>query len=68
MELARKVCPVLRGDPSIVFAEVYRDDQKREWEGVIERLVAYEDQHGQLPDLVAYPTCETSNNPGDHGA
>ncbi|RAS59476.1 hypothetical protein C8D87_11488 [Lentzea atacamensis] len=52
LELAREECPALRNDPCFVFAEVRREDQAHDWSPVIERLMAYEDQHGRLPDLV----------------
>lgn len=53
LALARKACPVLRNDRSYVFVEVRRDDETEVWAGVLGWLAAYEDLHGQIPDLVA---------------
>jgi hypothetical protein len=55
MDEARPACPVLRNDASYVFAEVRRDEQAHDWSAVIERLIAYEQQHGQLPRVVPLP-------------
>jgi hypothetical protein len=52
LDLARKVCPALRKDESFVFAEVRREDEHHEWASAVERLAAYEHQHGQLPEMV----------------
>lgn len=52
---ARTACPTLRADASYVFAEVRREDQAHDWSVVIERLIAYEEQHGQVPRVVALP-------------
>lgn len=56
MGLARNECPALRHDPSFVFAEARRADQACDWSAVIERLMAFEDQHGRVPDLVPLRT------------
>jgi hypothetical protein len=54
LALARKVCPVLREDDSLVSVEVRRDDQAHDWAAVIQRLETYEEQHGQLPEAIPF--------------
>lgn len=53
MDEARIACPTLRDDASYVFTEVRREDQAHDWSSVIERLITYEKQRGQLPRVVA---------------
>jgi hypothetical protein len=51
--LARNACPVLHDEAEcIVHTEVRREDQAHEWSAAIKRLEAYEEQHGQLPDVL----------------
>ncbi|KOV84637.1 hypothetical protein [Nocardia sp. NRRL S-836] len=52
MELARAECPALRHDPCFVFAEVRPEDRAHDWSAVIERLMAYEQLHDQVPNIV----------------
>jgi hypothetical protein len=52
MDEARKACPHLRKDHDYVYVEVHRTEQRHDWSAVFEVLVAYEDQHGELPGIL----------------
>lgn len=52
LELARTVCPALRGDEAYVYVEVRHADQANRWADMIDRLVECEARSGRLPLFV----------------
>lgn len=56
MDEARQACPRLHKDRDYIYVEVHRLEQRHDWSAVFDLLVAYEDQHGELPRILPVTT------------